>query len=84
MKVCVGDLLEFDRNVYMHWAVYVGYQNIDGRSVSIFFILKGTWQLRLVMGKQLATQLAKKFTKKKIYRDHAIAHTCKILKSPIL
>ena len=41
MKVCVGDLLEFDRNVYMHWAVYVGYQNIDGRSVSIFFYFKG-------------------------------------------
>jgi len=26
-----GDLLEFHRNLYVHWAVYVGYREVDGK-----------------------------------------------------
>jgi len=31
--VSVGDLIEFDRGIYSHWAVYVGLQDHDGREV---------------------------------------------------
>ena len=31
--VSVGDLIEFVRGIYNHWAVYVGLQDHDGREV---------------------------------------------------
>ena len=31
-EACEGDCLEFDRNYYKHWAVYVGFIKIGSRA----------------------------------------------------
>ena len=35
-----GDRLEFDRGMYNHWAVYVGYRETEGRKGALFILFE--------------------------------------------